>query len=208
LPDDGGVILLDTFQSQPQLVELQQSSGELHRDVKGNILRATINPVASARQNIELPGLHSKIQAHVAVPAIYVNVAQQDQLDKATQIAEKSKEQELPWDRFRVVRLQPKQDKRVVGNIKIAIYGKVSQEQKLVPTTATKITGGWVKVTPTVPFEPGEYAVIELLGKEGMNLYVWDFGVNPSAAANATAWKPDASAPQPVSDKPKELEKR
>jgi len=208
LPDDGGVILLDTFQSQPQLVELQQSSGELHRDVKGNILRATINPVASARQNIELPGLHSKIQAHVAVPAIYVNVAQQDQLDKATQIAEKSKEQELPWDRFRVVRLQPKQDKRVVGNIKIAIYGKVSQEQNLVPTTAAKITGGWVKVTPTSPFEPGEYAVIELLGKEGMNLYVWDFGVNPSAAANATAWKPDASATQPVSDKPKELEKR
>jgi hypothetical protein len=26
LPDDGGVILLDTFQSQPQLVELQQST--------------------------------------------------------------------------------------------------------------------------------------------------------------------------------------
>ena len=29
LRDDGGVILLDTFQSQPQLVELQPSSGEL-----------------------------------------------------------------------------------------------------------------------------------------------------------------------------------
>ena len=30
LPDDGGVILLDTFQSQPQLVELQQNSGEIN----------------------------------------------------------------------------------------------------------------------------------------------------------------------------------
>jgi len=39
LPDDGGVILLDTFQSQPQLVELQQSSGELNKNMKGNILR-------------------------------------------------------------------------------------------------------------------------------------------------------------------------
>jgi hypothetical protein len=208
LPDDGGIILLDTFQTQPQLVELQQSSGELNKNMKGNILRATINPIAGSKQIIELPGLHAKIQAHVTVPAIYVNLEQRDQLDKATQIAEKSKELDLPWDRFRIVRLQSGKDKRIIGDIKIAIYGKVSQEQKLVPTTATKLTGGWLKVTPSSDLEAGEYAVIELLGKEGMNLYVWDFGVNPSAGANATAWRPDASAAHPVPDKPKELEKR
>ena len=207
LPDDGGVILLDTFQTQPQLVELQQSSGELNKNMKGNILRATINPIASAKHTIELPGLHARIQAHVTVPAIYVNLEQQDQLDKATQIAEKSKEDQLAWDRFKIVRLQSNKDKRIVGDIKIAIYGKVSQEQKLVPTTETRLTGGWVKVTPSNDLEPGEYAVIELLGKDGMNLYVWDFGVNPSAGANTTAWRPDASA-NSVPDKPKELEKR
>jgi hypothetical protein len=209
LPDDGGIILLDTFQTQPQLVELQQSSGELNRNMKGNILRATINPIAKNKQIIELPGLHAKIQAHVTVPAIYVNLDQQDQLDKATQIAEKTKEEQLPWDRFRIVRLQSNnKDKRIVGDIKIAIYGKVTQEQKLVLTTSTKLTGGWVKVTPSSDLEPGEYALIELLGKDGMNLYVWDFGVNPSAGANPTAWRPDASASHPAPEKPKELEKR
>jgi hypothetical protein len=209
LPDDGGIILLDNFQTQPQLIELQQSSGELNRNMKGNILRATINPVAKTKQIIELPGLHAKIQAHVTVPAIYVNLDQQDQLDKATQIAEKTKEEQLPWDRFRIVRLQSNnKDKRIVGDIKIAIYGKVTQEQKLVLTTSNKLTGGWVKVTPSSDLEPGEYALIELLGKDGMNLYVWDFGVNPSAGPNPTAWRPDASATHPMPDKPKELEKR
>jgi hypothetical protein len=209
LPDDGGVILLDTFQSQAQLVELQQSSGELNKNMKGNILRATINPIAGSKQIIELPGSHAKIQAHVTVPAIYVNLEQQDQLNKALQIAEKTKEEQLPWDRFRIVRLQSNnKDKRTVGNIKIAFYGKVSQEQNLVTTTASKLTGGWVKITPSGDLEPGEYAVVELLGKDGMNLYVWDFGINPSAGANQTAWTPDASATKPPPDKPKELEKR
>jgi hypothetical protein len=207
LPDDGGIILLDTFQSQPQLLELQQTSGEVNKNMKGNLLHSAINPIARAKQIIELPGLHARLQAHATVPSIYVNIEQQDQLEKATQIAEKSKQQELPWDRFRIVRLDVNKDKRVVGDMRIGLTGKVSQEQKLVPTTATRIAGGWVKVTPSSDLETGEYAVVELRGDEGMNLYVWDFGVNPAAGPNASAWKPDASAPS-LSDKPTELQKR
>lgn len=208
LPDEGGVVLLDTFQTQPQLIELQQNSGQLNKNMKGNILRATINPIASAKQTIELSGLHAKVQAHAAVPAIYINADQQDELDKALQEATKSKPETLPWDRFRIVQMQSKQGKRIVGDLKIAIYGKVSQQQKLVPTTATKLTGGWVKVTPSGDLAPGEYAVVELLGKDGMNLYVWDFGVNPAAGPNASAWKPDASAANPPPDAPQEVQRR
>ncbi len=205
LPDSGGVVLLDTFQNQPQLDELQQSGGELKKNMKGNILRAAINPIASAKQTIEIPGPHAKVQAHITLPAIYVNVDQQDQPVESQQ---PQKEPELPWDRFKIVRMQEKQGKRIAGDIKIAVYGKVSQEQKLVPTTAEKLTGGWVKVTPSAPLATGEYAVVELLGKEGMNFYVWDFGVNPTAPANPMAWKPDGSATTPPPEKPKDLQQR
>jgi hypothetical protein len=204
LPDDGGVVLLDTFQNQPQLVDLQQNSGQINQDRKGNILRATINPMASARQPIELPGEHAKIQAHAALPAIYVNVEQSDLGADATS---QLQQQAMPWDRFRIVRLQAKQGKRIVGDVKVAVYGKVSQEQKFVPTTASRLTGGWVKLTPSSELAPGEYAVAEMLGKEGMNLYIWDFGVNPSAAANAGALNPDASEATPAAEQPK-LQKR
>ena len=206
LPDEGGVVLLDNYQNKPELVELQQSGGEVNKNMKGNILRAAINPIASAKQTIELPGLHAKIQAHATLPAIYVNVEQQDQgADASTQGPQKAEQPEQPWDRFRIVRLDSKQGKRIVGDIKIAVYGKVSQNQKLMPSTAEKLTGGWVKMTPTSALAPGEYAVAEMLGKEGMNLFVWDFGVNPSAPANAMSWKPEPSA---TPDKAKTLDKQ
>jgi hypothetical protein len=207
LPEMGGVILFDSFEGQPQLVELDQSGSQINANRKGNIFRAAVNPVASAKQTIEIPGLHAKVQAHAALPAVYVNI----QTDQGAAVTP-TEEQELTWDRFKIVRVQgqTKESKRVVGAIKVAVYGKVSQEQNLVPTTAEKLTGGWVKVTPRSPLEPGEYAVAEMLGKEGMNLYVWDFGVNPAAPANMQVTKPEASstAASPASPDIPELKKR
>ncbi len=210
LPDDGGVVLLDNFQGQPQLDEIQQSGGKVNKNIKSNILRATINPIASSKQTIELEGAHAKVQSHVTRPTIYVNIDDQGQ-DLSPEQPQKTAYADKPNDplRFRIVRAETKQDKRIVGAIKIAMYGKVSQQESLVPTHSEVMPGSsWVKVTPDVPLTPGEYAVVEMLGKDGMNLYVWDFGVNPSAPANAAAWKPDPSATQAAPDKPAELRQR
>src|ERR1017187_6341585 len=61
LPDEGGIFLLDTFENQPQLAELQQSGGELQQHTKANILRSAVNPLAGVKQTIELPEAHAKI---------------------------------------------------------------------------------------------------------------------------------------------------
>jgi len=197
LPPDGSVMLLDTFQNEPQLVELLQSGGELNRNRRENVLRAAINPIASSKQTIELEGLHAKVQAHAALPSIYVNLASPEDANAGPQQPQQPQQPEQAWDRFHIVRMQLKKEKRIVGDLKISPIGKVSQEQNLVPTTCQQLTGGWVKVTPTKTLEPGEYAVVELLGTEGMNTFVWDFGVNPAAAANAGALKPEPQTQKP-----------
>ncbi len=208
LPDEGGIFLLDTYQNQPQLAELQQSGGDLDKNTKSNILRAVINPLAGAKQNIELPDAHSKIQSHTAVPSLYINIdANSNDGAPATAKATGEPPPLLPTERFKIIHIDVKGNKRVAGALKIAVTGKMKTDERFVASTATAMTGGWVKLTPTDPLAAGEYAIAELLGKEGINLYVWDFGVNASAPANAFTWKPDVTE-APKTDQPPELQKR
>jgi hypothetical protein len=212
LPEETGVFLLDNFHGQPQLLEMQQSEGDVSRNAKATIFRS---PLAGNKQNIELEGEHAALHAHVAVPSIYINTEDADQprmpppgetasaqpsqpsLDaprQQPQQPERPQQPEkafVPFDRFRIVRVKAKNGKRIVGDVKRAINGKISQDENYVKTTIDNVRGGWLKLTPTENLAPGEYALIEMQGSEGMNLYVWDFAVDPNAPANARPYTPD-----------------
>src|SRR5215472_6030141 len=165
LPDGGGVFLLDIFRDQPQLVELAQNGSELNRHTGRNILRAAINPVAlSSKQTIELKGARAKVQAHVAQPAIYIQVDPGSGFTPPAPAKTQSKSDAPAPPRYGIIRLEKdkKKDLRVVGNLNVAIYGKISQKETSIKTTATPV-GEWVKVVPEQALDWGEYAVVELL---------------------------------------------
>ncbi|HKT50604.1 MAG TPA: hypothetical protein VJV96_09910 [Candidatus Angelobacter sp.] len=254
LPDGGGVFLLDTYQSQPQLVELTQDSGELNKHTGKNILRAAINPLAlSSKQTVELKGAHAQTQAHVTQPVIYLDVdtgsadtkapadakapaqnsskpvpaasptpakagglgsapsmgpgASSGKASPANQAPPPSSAAVSNADHYRIVRMEQKKDSRILGNVNVAIYGKVSQKENWTQTVSQPVSGNWIKLTPAQPLQPGEYAVVELLDKGQVNLFVWDFGVNPTAPANAHAWGAKKSVTGQSDEKPG-LEKR
>ena len=182
LPAAGGVFLLDLFQGKPELNQLNQSGADINKNMGGNILRGIINPVASAKQMIELKGLHAVIQSHVADPSIYVSIDPEDPSTDYTP--------ETAKDHFRIVRCEEKKGNRVVGILNIAVYGKVKQDARYVEIKVEPVSGRWVKVSPAAPLPSGEYALVELLGKQEINTFVWDFGVNSAAPANTGAVKP------------------
>ncbi len=192
LPENGGVFLLDRFEGKPELNQLRQNGANVNKNTGGNILRGAINPIASTKQTIELPGLNARMQSHVADPAIYVA------LDSGGDPSAAYTPQTAK-DHFRIVRCEEKKDKRVVGVINIAVYGKVNQNAAYIETNVEPLAGNWVKITPAKPLPSGEYALVELLGKQGINTAVWDFGVNPSAPSNTNVRKedpiPDSQAP-------------
>lgn len=214
LPDGGGVFLLDSVHNQPQLIELEQAGGEVNKHMGRNILRAAVNPLAlSSKQTVELKGDHAKTQAHLTQPAIYVGVDSEEEKPNQAQDAASALSQASashggsappPTNKgdvghYGIVRMEKAKGGRVIGNLNIAIYGKVSQKENWVKTTSTPMGPDWVKITPAEPLPPGEYALVEILNKGEINLYVWDFGVDPKAPANANAWTshaPDTVQPE------------
>ena len=180
LPGSGGVFLFDQYQGKPELAEIVQNGSELNKNSKKSVLRSTINPVAGSKQSFELKGEHAKIQSHAPRPAIYIDIDEGPQ--SGAEIA----------DRFRLVRVAVKKDTRIVANLKITFTGKASQQSISVPANVDKLgTGQWVKLTPAQDLAAGEYAVVEMLDPQEMNLYVWDFGVNSNAPANPNTLQPD-----------------
>ncbi len=219
LPDLSGMFLLDNFKGQPQLVEIEQNEGDVNSGSRADILRGAIIRGAGAKQTIELEGEHATTYAHVAVPSIYINIDNDEDTSSpaptkpsdaagndSTQRPQQPQQPQqpeaaiVPFDRFHIVRLKAKNGKRIVGDIKRAPTGKITPEQNSVKTTIDRIGTGWLKLTPTEDLAPGEYAIVETKGGEGVNLYVWPFAVNPNAPANANPWKPDVKDEKKNSD--------
>jgi hypothetical protein len=182
LPDGKGVYLFDVFRGKPQLAELIQNGSEINADRGKNILRAAINPLAKNKEKIELEGTIARVNAHIPDPAIYLNIDD----DSAAVDGEADLSQ-----RFQIARLKVQKRSRVVGVIEFAFYSGTSQKANIVPAKVTRVGDSWVKVEPAQQLSPGEYALVEMIGKD-VNLDVWDFGIDPAAPENPPKFVPPA----------------
>jgi len=200
LPDEDGVFILDTFHGEPELIEVPQNSGGLNTPTPHNVLRSAI-PLGGNKQIIQLEGYKAKVQVHVNQPVIYISLddpkeAEAD--DRAlvvdTQGAGSVKDKHShssPTSRYVIVRVQVKPQTRVIGAMKVSMLGKAEQSVDIVDTVSEVLPGGhWLKLTPKLPLDIDEYALMEILSSKDINLDVWDFGVNPRSPEAKNAISP------------------
>lgn len=217
VPELYGMYMLDNFKGQPQLVELQQDEGSVAEPSKANILRGMIPASGGVKQTVELEGDHSTVYSHASKPSIFIKPddnsteappgetasaqPSKPSLDapraqpQQPQQAQKPEQAIVPFDRYRIVRLKVRNGKRIVGDVKRSPGGKMIQEQDVVKAAIDKVSGDWLKITPTENLAPGEYAIVESKGSDGMNLYIWPFSVKPDGPANVNPWTPEAKSP-------------
>jgi hypothetical protein len=195
LPDQDGTFVLDTFQGIPELVRLDQTSGNINRSAAHNVLRAAIDSFHGAAEPIRINGQAAPVRAHVDEPVLYVsldsttnNIAPESAMmvdtHGASSVQDKN-QYSSPDSRYAIVRVDVRPGERVIGAVRISRVGKTTQSEDIVPTTAEVLPGKhWMKLTPKEPLPVGEYALMEILAPGVINLDVWDFGVSPNSPEN------------------------
>lgn len=195
LPDRDGVFILDNFQSIPELVHLDQSTGNVNRDTNHNVLRAAIGSFSGAKEPVRINGQAAPVRVHVDDPVLYVSlntgnseeVAPEDAMVVNTHGANSQNKDDYssPDSHYAIVRVDIQPGERVIGALRINRAGDATQSADIIPMKAEVLPGKhWMKLTPKEPLPIGEYALMEILQPGVINLDVWDFGVSPNAPEN------------------------
>jgi hypothetical protein len=213
VPQDS-VLALDTYQGAPELVPLMQTEGDLNKETGHSVLRGIVKPRASPHQLVTIPGEAAAVQMHVALPEFYLRLDDAlppggDAITVDTGGASSSpalKEKKTTGQsRYAIVRVDVRQGARVVTSFDTSATETTKRQEDLVATTMTPMAGGhWAKLTPVEPLLFGEYALVEILADNQINLSVWDFGVHPTAPENRDVLHPEKRRPAALESRPKE----
>ena len=213
LPELDSVLALDTFHGAPELVPLVQSEGELNRTTGHNILKLAINPRSASHQIEQLKGVEAAVQLHVETPAIYVRLGDDSGVMRGgtpltvdTHGAVAGGKMDASGGAssggsadsgYVMVRADVRTDTRVLASFNIGVLGGgVKQQEDVIEMSSEVLPGGhWMKLTPKRPLDFGEYALMEVVSENEINLGVWDFGVHPVAPENRDAIKPEPKRP-------------
>lgn len=206
LPEEDAVLALDTYRGEPELVPIQQTSGELNRQTAHNILRQTLNPLASAHQLLEIKGETAPVQLHVPDPEIFVRLDDDSgaepvhggafQVDTGGNRGGRSVDAPSGKSEYVILRVDVRRGVRVVTTFSISLLGSARRQGDVLETTRTVMPGGhWLKIVPKDPLTFGEYALVEVLDDHTVNTGVWDFGVRPTAGRNRDAILPEERRP-------------
>jgi hypothetical protein len=200
LPDETGIWVLDYFHDDPELVELEQNSGNINDRTGHNLLRTVLNSSGATKQPIELNERHAKAALHEPQPAFYVSIDEDTDEPGADAVTvdthgassgKKTEERSAATSQYVIVRAIVKKDFRVVGAVKIGANGNAVPAEDVTLTKAELLPGKrWLKLVPKDPLPAGDYVLMEVLSPREVNLSVWDFRIDPNAGDNENAILP------------------
>jgi hypothetical protein len=155
---------------------IPQVGSEIKSDRANTIKRIlTPIPVVAAKQNVDIPGPRAKLRFKPDGLEFYLRELPADSEDGSS--LERTRRQSLSGPDVELIRATVKGNKRVLESIRSLFGHQVGQERNTISIQQWEVARTVYRFTLSQPLPPGEYALAEIL-PDGMNLFVWDFGVD------------------------------
>jgi hypothetical protein len=180
LPPGEGMFLIDGKSVRP----LEQVGSQVKTDKK-QFLKQVLSPIpiVSSKRNVEILGNKATIRVTNGQAEFYLREAPPDP-DRTTPIVKSSRPGESGPE-VELVRATVKGNKRQLESIRSLFGEQLEEKRNTISIQRWEIAPTVFRFTISEPLPPGEYALAEIL-PDGMNLYVWDFGVDPATGSKAT----------------------
>ena len=181
LPPGEGMFLIDGKSVKP----LEQVGSQVKTDKK-QFLKQVLSPIPiiPSKRNVEILGNKASIRVTNGQAEFYLREAPPDP-NRTTPIVKSSRPGESGPE-VELVRATVKGNKRQLESIKNLFGEQVEEKRNTISIQRWEIAPTVFRFTISEPLPPGEYALAEIL-PDGMNLYVWDFAIDPATGGKATA---------------------
>jgi hypothetical protein len=175
LPPGEGMFVVEGKSVTP----LDQVGAAIRTDKK-QLLKQVLSPVPIVpnKRNIEIPGAKSVRRINSARPEFYLREMPLD-ADQGSALQRSSRPGESGPD-VELVRLTVKGGKRQIESIRSLFGQQISEDRNSMPIQKWDVAKNVFRFTLSQELPPGEYAFAEIL-PDGVNLFVWDFGVDRKA---------------------------
>lgn len=180
LPPGEGMFLIDG----KFVTQLEQAGAGISTDKK-QLLKQVLSPIPiiPSKRNVEVPGSRAKTRISNAQVEFYLREAPPDP-NRTSSIVKSSRPGESGPE-VELVRAKVKGNKRQLESIKSLFGEQIEENRKTISLQRWEVAPTVFRFTLGAPLPPGEYALAEIL-PDGMNLYVWDFGVDPANGTKST----------------------
>lgn len=158
------------------VIPIPQVGTALRNDRKNQLKRVLSPlPIIPGKKNIELDGKRATLRINSANPEFYLRELTTE--DEQESGLERTSRQSTTGPEVELLRATIKGNKRIIESVRSFMGEEVGRENKTISIQQWTVARRVYRYTLSEPLPPGEYALAELL-PGGLNLFVWDFGVD------------------------------
>ncbi len=133
-------------------------------------------PIVPGKQHLIIAGARAGLRLKSTRPEFYLREAPQDSEHVSGRVERSGRAGESGPD-VELLRTKVAHNERQLESISTLFGEQMSKKQDVISVQRWEIAPSVYRFTLSAPLPPGEYVLAELL-PDGMNLFVWDFGVD------------------------------